>query len=66
MRSTILTVLAVAGGVIARDNVDNFNADTAPLSTGGVVTQISDGESPPRYTSGTCCSKRHQKTSNTR
>lgn len=52
MRTTIFSVLAVAGSALAvADNAANFDRDTAPQayssSAAGVVTQISDGQ---------CCS----------
>jgi len=44
MRTTIFTVLAVAGLAVA-DNAANFDRDTEPQSSdAAVVTQISDGE----------------------
>lgn len=48
MRSTIFSVLAVVGTVVAAgDSADSFDKDTAPegySSAANIVTQISDGK----------------------
>lgn len=46
MRTTIFSILAVAGSALAvADNAANFDRDTAATSVAGVVSQISDGKS---------------------